>query len=89
MPVSGVPDPDKHWNCMKCEQWFEADEGQLFEMERFSAAGRMADALRGGGKLRFRCNPCTQRSSSNRVKFWAIVAAVLAIAVAFKLWPAS
>ena len=65
MPVSGIPDPEQHWICMRCGQWFEADEGQLVKQDRASISGQIADVIRGGGKLRFRCDPCTARHSRN------------------------
>jgi hypothetical protein len=63
MPVSGIPDPEKHWICMRCGQWFEADEGTLVRQDRTSFSGLIADAIRGGGKLRFRCDACTERQT--------------------------
>ena len=86
MPVSGVPDPEEHWHCVSCEQWFEADEGSLFERQRFSQAGQVADALRGGPKLLFRCDPCARKHSRNRFLFWVIAGGLGAIALAWQLW---
>jgi len=52
---------------MRCGQWFEADEGQLVKQDRASISGQLADAIRGGAKLRFRCDPCTARQSRTKV----------------------
>ena len=81
MPVSGLPDPEKHWRCVGCEQWFEADEGRLHEQQRMSYAGRIADGIRGGGKMRFRCDPCSARYNRNRVILWTVCGAIFLFAL--------
>ena len=78
MPVEGLPDPDKHWACMRCGQWFEAEEGKVFEVGRATVSGMVADSIRGGGKLRFRCDPCTARRHRNRIWFYAALAVLVA-----------
>ena len=62
---------------MGCGQWFEAEEGRLFELGRASLAGNIADSIRGGGKLKFRCDPCTARSRRRRVLFYGALALLI------------
>ncbi|HEX6639064.1 MAG TPA: hypothetical protein VF033_15520 [Steroidobacteraceae bacterium] len=86
MPVAGIPDPEKHWICIRCSQWFEADEGQLIRLERPTFVGRLADNVSGDIKMRFRCDGCTRRLERNRLVFFGALAALLAVALGYALW---
>jgi hypothetical protein len=77
MPVSGIPDPEKHWICIKCGQWFEADEGQMIQLERSNPVGKLADAISGDVRMRFRCDGCAARQARNRVIFIGVLTIVL------------
>jgi hypothetical protein len=79
VPVAGLPDPDVHWRCVRCGQWFEADEGSLFERQRSSRAGAIADAIRGEVKLLFRCDPCTAKHKRNRIIFYGVLALLFVV----------
>jgi hypothetical protein len=85
MPVSGIPDPEQHWICIRCGQWFEADEGQLIQIERPTLIGRMADDFSGDVKMRFRCDACTRRISRHRTLLFGGLALLLLIALLFNL----
>jgi hypothetical protein len=86
MPVSGVPDPDEHWICIRCGQWFEADEGQLIRLERPTFVGKLAENVSGDIKMKFRCDGCTRRLARNRTLFFGALALLLLIGVAYNLW---
>jgi hypothetical protein len=85
MPVSGIPDPDKHWPCIKCRQWFESDEGQLIKIEKPTIVGKLVDALSEDEKFRFRCDDCAKRSQRNRLLFVGVAATILLIAAVYQL----
>jgi hypothetical protein len=73
VPVSGLPDPDQHWACTRCGQWFEAEEGKLYEPGRASIAGTLADSIRGGANLKFRCDSCTAKRRQRRALFYFVL----------------
>ena len=86
MPVSGIPDPEQHRICIRCGQWFDPIEGEVIPLERANPVGRMADAISGDVKMRFRCDGCTAQMGGRRAKALGVLAAVLFVLVILGFW---
>ena len=69
---------------MRCGQWFESDEGQLFEVKRGSVAGTIADSIRGANNLRFRCDPCSGQRRRRRLMFYGGLAVLVLLGLAYQ-----
>jgi hypothetical protein len=85
MPVSGIADPDQHRICIRCGQWFEPDEGEVIPLERGNPVGRMADAVSGDVRMRFRCDVCTRELERRKLAHLIAIAAILLVAVGFAI----
>jgi len=86
MPVQGLPDPELHRACLRCQQWFEEDEGRMVERAAGSVSGGLAQSIRaaaGDSNLRFICASCESR---HRHRFVKVVGALLLVAALLWAW---
>ena len=83
MAIEGIPDPQKHRICRRCQQWFDPIEGSLHATE-FSGPIGSLHALRGTvtgdpSLLRFQCNRCTRIRRRTKVVLWSVLIALITI----------
>jgi hypothetical protein len=82
LPVTGIPDRDKHKLCIRCHKWHEPTEGQMtYPADTggqfspiFDAARRISDGISGDtSAMKFICNRCVRM---RRIR-WGILVGIL------------
>ena len=83
MPIEGIPDPEKHRICRRCQQWFELSEGTFLSPEITGPLGAVR-ALRAtiaddSSVLRFQCHRCTRIRRKTQQVLWFTLIAILVL----------
>lgn len=91
MPVEGPPDSSVHSICFRCGKWHYRDEGSIQAVGNVSGRGVALSALGAfahsgfdEGAVRFVCFRCQRRHFRRRVIMYAILLALLGLALSLK-----
>jgi hypothetical protein len=72
MPITGIPDPQRHRICRRCQKWFEAAEGRVLGAETNFPFG-LSD------RARFQCDRCTRIRRNTQFGLWAALLGIGAL----------
>ena len=77
-----IPDARIHEHCVKCQQWFEPEDGETISLRGggpFDQLRKVGDQFMGKDRsLRFMCHDCIERRQRQR-KILTIIVAIMAV----------
>ena len=87
MPVQGLPDPEVHRRCFRCEQWFEEDEVRPVARSSHGYASGIANAIRsaaGDSNWRYVCAECEVKGRYRFAKLIGVLLLLLGLSWAMR-----